>query len=236
MKQFRILAIVLLAALITSCNKDSDNATGVGDVLIVAKRSGANTVYGISIYAYTFSAFQSVKVTDTSESGKTYDLQSNQGYKTNFYYEIPDAQFTTTKPTPATYNFSGIFENGATDEFQDVLTDKVLAPPAIEQCTYNSTKSLQELTWTTLSGADSYAINILDGTTIVFASAELANTVKTFGISSSGAGWITGFTPENGKAYTFKLYAFMYESGGDAYNVQSTSVSEITANWGASNP
>ncbi len=232
MRQLEIFTIVLLSVLLASCNKDSKEATGVGDVLVVAKNVGGSTVYGISIYAYTFSSFQSVTVANNSVADHTYTLKSNQGYKTNFYYETTGAEFTATKPDAATYKFSAVFENGTTDEFEDILTDKVLAPPTVTKCEYNATKHMLETTWTALTNADSYAINIFDGSTAVFGSTELANTVKTYSVSASGAGWASGFTPESGKTYTVRLYAFLYEPNGDSYNVQATSFAEMSAQWG----
>ncbi|HAQ21639.1 MAG TPA: hypothetical protein DCR40_20780 [Prolixibacteraceae bacterium] len=196
MKQFNILVILFFAFYISSCSKEESQPTGVGDVLIVTKKSGTNTVYGLSFYAYTFSSFQSVKAVNTTVPDKIYTLKSNQDYKTNFLYETPDAEFTASKPTAATYNFSAVFENGATHEFQDILSDKALSLPVIEKCEYNATKRLLEVSWATLTDADSYAINILDGSTVVFGSAELPNTVKAYSISANGGGWLSGFTPK----------------------------------------
>lgn len=232
MKQFKLIAIVILTLLITSCNKNEDQATGVGDVLIVAKKSGANTVYGISLYAYTFSNFTSVSAVNSIESGTTYTLKSNQGFKTNFYCETPDAAFTTTKPAASTFNFSAVFENGATQVFQDVLSDKVLPLPVFEKCEYNTLKRQLDVSWTAVTDADSYAINILDGTTLVFGSTELANTVKLYSVSANGGGWAADFIPVSGKTYNVRLLAFLYEPQGSAYNVQATSVSETTMIWG----
>ncbi len=232
MKQFKIFTLLFLALIITSCNKNEDQATGVGDVLVVTKKSGLNTVYGLSFYAYSFSPFQSVTAVSSTAPGKTYTLKSNSGYKTNFYYETPDSEFSTTKPAAATYHFSSAFENGATDEFQDEVSDKILSVPNIEKCEYNPTKQQIELTWTTLTNADSYSMNILDGPTLVFGSTELANTLKFYAVSTAGGGWISNFTPASGKSYTVKLFAFLYEPGGNSYNVQSTSVAETTVIWG----
>lgn len=235
MKQLQLFVLILLVFSFVACNKDDDQPTGIGDALVVTKKSGNNTVYGISLYAYTFSSFKTVKAVSTADPTKTYTLAANQGYKTNFFFETPDAAFAATKPAAATYNFSATFENGATHEFQDVLSDKTLGLPVIEKCTYNKTTGMLDVAWTTLTDADSYAINILDGTTLVFGSPELANTVKAYSISSNGGGWASGFTPANGKTYTVKLYAFLYESGGNSYNVQATSVSETPALWGEQN-
>lgn len=232
MKQIRIFTFLMAAILMTACNKSNDQATGIGDVLIVAKQSGPNIVYGFSIYAYTLSSFASVNVVSSADPGKTYTLKSNQGFKTNFYYEMPESEYTTTKPAASTYNFSATFENGVAQTFQNILTDKVLPIPTIEKCEYNVTDHLLEVKWTLMNDASSYSLNILDGSTFVFGSTELKNTVGTYSISATGGGWATGFTPVNGKTYTVRLFAYLYEPGGGAYNIQSTSIAEKTVVWG----
>lgn len=229
MKFFTALFLILT---VISCNKTQDNSTGVGDVLVVTKKVGTQTVYGVSLYAYTFSSFESVKAVSSVDPTKQYTLKANAGYSTNFYYETPDAELSTTKPAAATYNFSAVFKNGKTDEFSDALSDKVLDLPTITKCEYDSTTHVLNLNWDLLDNAQSYAINILDGTTTVFGSTELGGTIKSYAVKATGNGWATGFTPEAGKTYTVRLLAFLYEPSGDAYNVQAASVSESTVVWG----
>ena len=99
MKPFNSFVLALILLVMASCNKSDNEGTGIGDAIIIAKKSGNTTVYGYSLYAYTFSSFQSVSATNSVETNKTYTLIENQGYKTNFYYETPDNEFFTTKPT-----------------------------------------------------------------------------------------------------------------------------------------
>lgn len=233
MKRLRIFSILMAVLLMMSCNKNEDQATGVGDALIVSKQVGTNTVYGLSIYAYTLSAFRSVKAVSSADTAKTYILKPNQGFKTSFYYETPEAEFSTSKPAAATFNFSAIFENGFTQTFQNVLTDVVLPIPTIEKCEYNLASHQLELDWTLISGANSYAVNILDDTKIVFSSIELRNVSQgSFLVRADGGGWEVGFTPESGKTYTVRLFAYMYEPGLGSYNVQSVSIADKTVVWG----
>ena len=232
MKQFKFFAAVLLALVIISCNKNDEQVTGVGDVMIVAKQSGSNIIYGLSMYAYTLSSFESVSVVSTAESGKTYTLKTNQGYKTNFYFETPESQFTTTKPSAATFDFSATFTNGVKQNFQDVLTDKVLPIPAMDKCEYDAAKHQLDMSWTLHPDATSYSINIIDGTNLVFVSTELKNGIKTSYISAAGSGWAVGFNPVAGKTYTVKLFAYMFEPGGDSYNIQAVSYAEKAVVWG----
>ncbi|MFY9151690.1 MAG: hypothetical protein WAO52_06740 [Prolixibacteraceae bacterium] len=233
MNKFKIITALFLSLLIVSCNKSEDEASGVGDVIIVTKKIGTNTVHGLSVYAYTFSSFKSVTVVGIANgTTNTISLKANQGYKTNFYYEAPDAEFSPELPLAATYNFSAVFENGATDEFQDILTEKFLPVPNFTKTAFNTTTGLLEIEWDLLADADSYSLHIWDGSTQVFGSTELANTVKSYAISANGGGWASGFTPQKGKTYTVKLFAYLYEPGGNTYNLQASAVAETTVGWG----
>ena len=187
---------------------------------------------GVQTCALPICSFESVTAVSTSESGKTYTLKANQGYKTNFYFETPEAQFTTTKPAAATFDFSAIFTNGLKQDFQDVLTEKVLPIPTLDKCEYDEVKHQLDMSWTLIADATSYSINIIDGDELVFRSIELKSNIKTSVISAAGTGWAVGFTPEAGKTYTVRLYAYMFETGGDAYNIQAVSFVEKGVVWG----
>lgn len=232
MKQIRFFAIVLAVVLAASCNKSENMATGTGDVLIVSKQSGANVVYGISMYAYTFSSFKSVTVTSSADASKTYTLKANKGYNTNFYYEMPESEYTTTKPAASIYSFTATFTNGIVQTFQDALTDKVLPLPTVGKCEYNTSARELEVEWALLPDANNYSVNILDGTTLVFGSVLLSDKVNSYAVSAAGGGWAQGFTPVSGKTYTVRVFAYMFETPGDLYNIQSTSITEKTVVWG----
>lgn len=233
MKQLRIFAILLSVILMISCNKN-DQATGAGDAIIVAKLSGTTTVYGISLYAYTYSTFASVTAVSSADPGKTYTLKSNRGYKTSFYYETPESEFTATKPAAAIYNFSAVFENGVAQNFQNTLSDNVLPIPNVVKCEYNTTTHQLETGWNDLTDANSYSISMFEGSTLVFGSNELAKTVLSYPLkaTATGDGWAVGFTPVSGNTYTVRVYAYMYEPGGGAFNVQAISIAEKTVVWG----
>lgn len=234
MKRLNLFLLVIVVVFMTSCLKTDDQASGTGDAVVVTKKIGNNTVYGISLYAYTFSAFKSVTVVSSSDASKTYTLSANQGYKSSFYYETPEAEFSPQPPSASTYNFSAVFDNGSTASFQDVLSDKVLPVPTIEKMEYDAVKNSLKITWTKITNADSYAVNILDGQTIVFGSAELSPSLTSYTISATGSGWASSSPPVNGKNYTVKLFAFQYESGVNAYDVQATAFTLVPMTWGTS--
>lgn len=233
MKQFQYFGILIALLLMGSCNQDDDQGTGTGDAFIVAKQSGGNTVYGISIYAYTLSSFSSVTVAVPADEGKTYTLKSNEGFKTNFYYETPTGEYTTTRPPAAVYNFTATFVNGVKQEFQDNLTEAVLALPVIQKSEYNEVFHQLETNWALLNGAHSYAIHLLEGTEIVFRTPEITNNTQgAYLIKTDGGGWKTGFTPESGKTYTMRLFAHMYEPQGGSFNIQAISMADKSVVWG----
>lgn len=233
MKQLRILGLLLAVLLMAGCNKKEDKVSGTGDVLVVSKQVGSTTVYGISIFAYTLSSFSSVMAVSSADPSKTYTLISNGGFKTSFYYETPESEFSTTKPVASTFNFSATFENGVKQEFQNILTDAILPIPSFEKCEYNATTHQLEMNWTSIPDANSYALNILEGPKIVFHSLELANGAKpSYALRAGGGGWESGFTPESGKTYTVRLFAYMYEPGGGTLNIQSISIADKTVVWG----
>jgi len=234
---FGLLSLLLLG----SCSKDEE-ATGIGDAIIISKQSEAKTVYGLALYAYTFSSFKTVDATCSTAPATIYTLKSNQGYTTNFSYETPETEYTSTRPKSATVNFSAVFENGVTQAFQDELTENILAPLTIGSCTFNTTDNQLEVSWTPNSSASSYSVSLLDGSTVVFRGSELENSINSFKIGKTTSEWITQratdgteskYTPTVGKTYTLRVSAFLYESSANnAYNLQSISFADKSFKWG----
>jgi len=233
-KFFKIIILVLFVAFSASCSKNSDDSTVVGDAIVVAKKSGANTVYAMAYYAYAYSPLKSVIVESMVDPSNQAALVSNGLYTSNFIKEPTDADFSTTKPSADTFTFSAVFETGSTYKTEDAITADILAPATIEKCTYNSTKSYAELSWTAVTNADSYGITVFDDSgAIVFKTGELANTVTSGNLSTSETGWTTGH-PVSGKTYKIRVQAFQYEDSANpnSYHIQSTSYAEASIVWG----
>jgi hypothetical protein len=231
MKNYPSVLLAIIVIVLASCKGSDEDGTGVGDAIIIAKQKNTVTVYGLSLNASSYASFKSVTVSTATGSNK-YTLKSNQGYPTDFIYETPVAEFSETKPAATTYLFSAIFENGATDEFEDVVTDKTLPTTSFKTSTFNSSTNVLDISWNLIENADSYALNIIDGSSVVFASPELTNKNSTYTISSTGGGWANGFTPQKGKTYTVRLYAFLYEPNLGNYNLQASSITETNVVWG----
>ncbi|MBC8005262.1 MAG: hypothetical protein H7X84_07290 [Verrucomicrobia bacterium] len=230
-KKLLLIFNLLLAVLVmVSCSDDDDSSSSKGDVLILSRKSGTETVHGISIYAYSLRPIKSVSVVSSAESGKTFNLTEGQG---NFYYETPVAQFTAAKPVASTYLFTATMENGDKETFENRLTDQTLPLPTFEKCEYNAVNHQLEVKWPLINGANSYAINLLEDAKIVFRSTELRGLSSgAYAVKASGGGWSPDFTPVAGKTYTVRLFAYLYEPSGEASNIQSISMSDSNIVWG----
>jgi len=236
MKQFNFLLLLLVIAVVTSCSKSDEQASGAGDAIIVSKKIDGNVVYGVSLYAYTYSEFKSVTAVGSANTSKTYTLKSNQGYKTSFYYDAPDAEFSSIPPQASTYTFSAVFQNGDIQTFDDVLTSQVLPVPVVTTMVYSSSGKTLTVSWNTVPLADSYAVSLTDENNhVVYSSDAFSKSLTSYSIPTSGTGWISSTSAIDGKTYKLKLFAFAYESEVDFYNVQATSFDEKSIVW-AANP
>lgn len=231
MKQLRIFGLLVVVLLMGSCDKGEDEATGTGDVMIMSKRSGTGIVYGLSINAYTLSAFSSVTAVGSDDPGKLYTLQANQGHKTSFMYETPANEMTASKPAVSTFSFSANFENGVSQQFEDVLSSEALAPSTIDSLHHNVIKKQLRITWSAVTDADFYIVDIMDGATNIFGTPELANTVKAINVNVQLPSADSGFKPVSGKTYTVRVWAYLFESQTDFYNLQALSVVERSIVW-----
>jgi hypothetical protein len=233
MKNFKVVLLALLVLVTLSCN-EKDDSTVVGDAIVVAKKSGNDTVYAMAYYAYAYTSLKSVTVHAMVNSFPATALAANGNYTTNFIKEPEDEDFTNTKPSADTFVFKAVFESGKTYETEDDISSDILGLPVIETCIFNADKSYAEISWTALTNADSYVITVYNASnSIVFRSGEFANTVTSTTISASTSGWETGFPVSKG-SYKVRIQAFKYEdsTNPNSYHIQSTSYSEASLVWG----
>lgn len=232
------LFLALSAALwATSCLESEQSVSGTGDAFVVCRKVGDNVVYGLSLNAYTYSEFEKVTVQGVTGSvKKNYTLSAKQGYKTSFYWETPEAEFSATPPQETVFTFTSVFSNGTSQVFQDILTDKILAIPTASAIVYNGSKDEIQVTWAGIENADTYAIALLDqdNKTIFSSSEQRASQSTTYTIGVSGSGWASTARPVAGKTYKLRIYAIDYESDINAYNMQALAFGDKEFVWGPS--
>lgn len=225
-------AVVASLAILTSCNKKEESVTVAGDVYVVTQRSGDDILYGLCIHAYSFYAFSNVTVNPVTEPGTTYHLQGYPGFKTDFYYDTPEAELSTEMPATGNYHFVANFENGKTDIDDDILSADFLVPPVIKECSFDATKNKAVIEWEKVTGADLYVIKLYDGDDLVFLSPALDPSLTKVDFGGTGTSWGQNYTPDAGTNFKMRFSAFKYEAGGDSYNVQASTFSDATLLWG----
>ncbi len=227
-----VFAVIIasIAVAFTSCNDDDDDVYVVGDVYAVSQLSGQDTVYGLSIHAYSLSSFSSVKV--TNGEGTVYNLKAYPGYETDFYYDTPTGELSMGKPVTGTYHFTATFKSGEVLETDDVLSSSILYPPVIKDCSYDVAKSKVFLEWEDVTDADLYVIKIYKDDTRVFLSPAFSVTTPKVEFDANSSYWENSYEPVTGDNLKLVLSAFMYETGGGGYDVQASTSSETSFVWG----
>jgi len=235
MKKIKAIIVLLVLSMAISCDKKNDEDTTIsGDVVIVSKKSGDNTVYALAYYAYSFSSMKSVTVTGIANSTQVNLISTSTSASDYFAKEPTDNDFSTTKPLQDTFTFNAVFNSGSTSVAQDDLTSVILDPVTILSCQYNLANARAEFSWSALANADSYSIAILDDSgKIVFVSNAFANTNTQVNLTASTSGWSAN-NPATGKTYTVRIFAYKYEDSTNftSDNIQSTSYSQSTVVWG----
>ena len=229
MKQLTFAIIGSLAFLV-SCNKE-DSVSAAGDVYIASQlsESGQDTLYGLSIHAYSFEPFSTVTV---NTSGATYNLAAYPGFKTDFYYDTPKNELTTEKPAAGNYHFRAVFESGEILETEDNLYSDVLFPPKFKECKFDVANSKAIIEWEAVANADLYVIRFYDDDELVFLSSAIDPAYKKMELNANGYGWGEDYTPETGTNFKVMLIAYKYETGGDDFNVQASTSNTTTLTWG----
>ena len=222
-----ILAIGLIA-----CENDEPATQALGDSFIVAKTVDQETVYGIVHHAYTNKSFTKVSATSTEDANATYELTSSGATSNEFFYETEADDYTSTIPQTGTYTFNATIIGNEAVAFSDNLTDKLIAPPTIEECIYDDTDNRIELEWTEDTEVDIYNLRIYDDADkMVFSSAGFDDDDQRVNITTSTSGWLSNFTPTDDKTYTVELNAYKYEAVKSDMNLQCKSTSKHNIVW-----
>ena len=225
-----LLIFTASLALLWACNDVDDSPNAQGDVFIVTKNTDSTTTYGLSLHSYSYYGQASVKVTVEQDPSTTYTLESYKGNTFDFYYETGDS--LPEMPTTGNYHFTIQFENGDIYEDEDALSSQVLDPPVIEQSTYDTTEQKALLAWESISDADFLILRIYYKNELVFLSPTLAPSVTSVSFTKNSSAWLNSYVPQSGTTYTVRVLAYMYETGGDSYNIQAVTYAESNLLWG----
>ena len=224
------ILLVSLLALIVGCDNEDVIPVVKGDAFIIAKVDGQDTVFGLALHAMGNVALSSVAAVD--DDGNTFQLKSYGGYLYEFYFDSENADYSLELPVVGRYEFTAVTAKGETRVVQDELTDDIIYPADLT-CEFDVTNSQISLGWEKMDDAD-YIVLILkdDEGETVYISAALVGSSVGYNIKATTATWANGRTPQDGSTYTAEVHAFMYESNGEAMNVQAKSIASGTVVWG----
>lgn len=229
----KIFGALLIASItIIACNDNEAKKSVAGDAYMVSQLVGQDTLFGISIHAYSLYPMSSVIVTPENDNENSYSLQSYPGFKTDFYYDTPASQLSKQKPATGNYHFEARFETGEYHTDDDILGSEVLFPPKVETCSYDATKKQALIEWKTVTGADVYVVKLYKQDTLVFLSAAIPPEYKKVAFDANSSSWGKDFIPKAGTNFQARISAFKYEAGGDNFNVQASTSSDATLIWG----
>ena len=185
------------------------------------------------MHAYSSSEFATVTVTLKDNTALSYSLESYLGYKQDFTYGTPLAQYSKSIPLTGDYIFHATFTDGQILEFYDKLTGDYILPPEITLCQYVVSYSRVDLTWKSVTKATLYNVKLLDDTgKIIFVSPEYDSYTTDYSFSKTSQGWLTSTYPTDGQNVTVELAAYMVEPGSTDGSLQSISKSRKVIVWG----
>ncbi len=225
-----LLALILL---VSSCVDTETDPMGFGDAFILVEIVDQDTLMGLGLHAFSYSEFSSVNVQVTGHEDLVYTLQPYLGFKQDFVWNTPLAQYTKERPVNGDYVFNATFKGGQTHTFFDVLQTTVVYPPVIKKCEYLASSSQIDVEWETVTNADSYNVKLLnENGDILFVSQVFNRVTDKFFFGKTTQGWQTSNYPASGQGVIVEVTAYLLEPGGSRNELQSVGKSKHPVIWG----
>ena len=219
--------------LTTSCLETDIDEEGFGDAYILVEIVGGDTLKGLGLHAYSYSDFSAVVANLSGESSQSYTLQPYLGYKQDFIWSTPLAQFKKELPAAGDYVFNATFASGDTHTFYDRLLSGYVAPPEIVSCVFTGSNQSVEVKWKTDSKTDSYNVKLMtEQGEILFVSPVYDRFTETYTFNKNTQGWQTSAYPTDGQNLLVEVSSYLLEAGGINNQLQSIGKSRIALKWG----
>ncbi|MHA7111542.1 hypothetical protein ACRTDU_15530 [Sunxiuqinia elliptica] len=237
----KIVTLALAAGFLglVSCESEDIAFDPYADAFIVTKtvenEGQVDTLYGLALHAFGNKAMTSVDVKLTNDAEASFALEPYFNNSYDFYYETPEAEFTSEKPVLGDYNFTVLAESGEEAELSDKLFEDAIYPTDLIEASYDEEKEETTLTWNEIEDADYFVIKVYDEEDkLVFSPSRAIGEgdMTEYSFKASTAGWLNGTIPAVGKNFRVELDAYMYESGQQGINLQTKAINEISIIWG----
>jgi hypothetical protein len=231
--KFSILFLLTIPLLMSSCIDSETDPVGFGDAFILVEIVDQDTLMGLGLHAFSYSEFSSVSVQVTGHEDLVYTLQPYLGFKQDYVWNTPLAQYTSEPPVSGSYVFNATFKGGQTQTFSDMLNTAVVYPPEITSCEYVATSDLVDVEWETVTSADSYNVKLLaENGDILFVSPVFNRVTDNYSFGKTTQGWQTSTYPTNGQAVIVEVAAYLIEPGASNNELQSIGKAKSPIVWG----
>lgn len=235
----RIIPFILSALMIgmISCGPEEVIFDPSSDVFIVTKTitnaDQTDTVYGLALHVFANKAIQSAVAGPDDGSNTTYELTAFGGYPYDFFYQTPDADFSSTVPYIGDYSFDVIAQSNESSIMGDKLLDDFIYPTDSLGASFDSSTGATKLGWHKIEDADYIVIKLFNtDEDMLFSSSAMQGSKTYYSFGASTSGWANGESPQTGTDYLIELDAYMYEPGQTGVNIQAKSVSLKSITWG----
>ncbi len=225
--------VVLSLFLLSSCIDSDIDPVGYGDAFIFVEIVDQDTLTGLGLHAFSYSEFTSVNVRLSGDDTKNYVLQPYLGYKQDFTWSTPIAEYSKTLPAAGDYIFEATFRGGQSHTFFDKLYSTLVYPPKILKAEFVSAGEKVEVEWQKVSNADSYNVKLLNSEgNILFVSPVFNRSTDFYSFSKNTNGWQSSSYPTAGQTVVVEVASYLLEPGTNQNELQSIGKSRQQITWG----
>lgn len=237
MKKNFLFVIGALIIGFTACEPEEIDFDSSADVFTITKTVGTgtevDTLYGFALHVFANKSMTSVSASPDDGTNVTYQLEPYDGYTYDFYYETPEADFSTELPYVGKYDFNILAESGESALKSDNLSDDFIYPTDVLEYAYDEENNKHVLTWNEIDDADYIVIKLFDTEeNLVFSNPQSVKGDKETYTIPVSSGWVNGAIPEPGDQFVLDLSGYAYEAGQIGVNLQSKSINLKTITWG----
>ncbi|QZE14342.1 hypothetical protein K4L44_00090 [Halosquirtibacter laminarini] len=249
---FNVVIVCITLFTMVSCG-DSTSLDWDVDIYTKIRKSGNDTIYALSGYAYAYQPMSKVSVstpTYTDEDGKFENSQEISlrkfiGLDNSWILPGLDSDYSKTYPIIGDYTFYATTSGGdATYTKNNTISKKVILPTSFVSVIYDATSDSYKITWNWMSGVTNYRVNLYKGDLLVAQSGLTREPIATITIQE-GKGFndvavaigdavnfeVVGNVYETSTSSKIEIQASMVQSivWGEDYNAPSSSSSSSTA-------
>lgn len=238
-KYFYILLIIITLNTFTGCKKDSSLEWDM-DVYTKIRKSGNDTLYALTAYAYAYQEMSDVVLTIpgyNDEDGKYIvptktNMSKFIGLNKSWILPTTNSDYTKTYPVVGDYSIEATnTEDGAKYSKSNNLSRFIILPSKFLALTYNQADNKYILTWNWMSGATNYRIYLYKGEELV-AQSSLTREPTGSIVLTDGKGY-NDISIETGDNITFEVVGNVYESSTSS-KIKSQASMVYDIKWGDS--